>query len=338
MSNLAPANEQTIGVDAPVIAERPAVLAEMPAVVAERPAVVAERPAVVVAVGAQPLPATREKWLSAKAFLHNPVGPLGAGILGFMVIFSVFGPLVYHTNQVSTNLSAVALRPSGAHLLGTDESGYDVLGRLMLAGRSTLEVGFAAAIIASTVGTAWGAVAGFLGGWVDAVMMRVVDTILSIPPLLLVLVAASIFVPTVPVIIAIIAVVSWLITARLVRGECLSLREREYMAAAVVGGATKRRVILRHLVPNLIDIIVVQTTIEMANSILLLAALSFLGLGPPLPSTNWGDMLSQGLTFIYDGYWWLIYPAGIAIVLTVVGLNLVGDAVRDAFDVRLRSR
>ena len=169
-------------------------------------------------------------------------------------------------------------------------------------------------------------------------MMRVVDTVLSIPPLLLVLVAASIFVPTVPVIITIIAIVSWLITARLVRGECLSLREREYMAAAVVVGATKQRVILRHLVPNLVDIIVVQTTIEMANSILLLAALSFLGLGPPLPSTNWGDMLSQGLTFIYDGYWWLIYPAGIAIVLTVVGLNLVGDAVRDAFDIRLRSR
>jgi peptide/nickel transport system permease protein len=156
--------------------------------------------------------------------------------------------------------------------------------------------------------------------------------------LLLVLVAASIFVPTIPVIISIIAVVSWLITARLVRGECLSLREREYVDAAIAGGATKTRVLVRHLMPNLIDIIVVQTTIETANAILLLAALSFLGLGPPLPSTNWGDMLSAGLTFIYDGYWWLIYPAGLAIVLTVVGLNLVGDAVRDAFDIRLRGR
>jgi peptide/nickel transport system permease protein len=280
----------------------------------------------------------REKWLSLKSFLHNPVGLIGAGILLFMVLFSFVGPLIYHTNQVATNLTAVALAPSAKHLLGTDESGYDVVGRLMLGGRSTLEVGFAAALIASTLGTAWGAIAGFSGGWVDTIMMRVVDAILAIPPLLLILVAASIFVPTVPVIIAIIAVVSWLITARLVRGECLSLREREYMAAATVGGATKRRVIVRHGLPNLIDIIVVQTTIEMANAVLLLAALSFLGLGPPLPSTNWGDMLSQGLTFIYDGYWWLIYPAGIAIVLTVVGLNLVGDAIRDALDIRLRGR
>jgi peptide/nickel transport system permease protein len=280
----------------------------------------------------------REKWLSLKSYLHNPVGLIGAGILLFMVLFSFVGPLIYHTNQVATNLTAVALAPSAKHLLGTDESGYDVVGRLMLGGRSTLEVGFAAALIASTLGTAWGAIAGFSGGWVDTIMMRIVDAILAIPPLLLILVAASIFVPTVPVIIAIIAVVSWLITARLVRGECLSLREREYMAAATVGGATKRRVILRHGLPNLIDIIVVQTTIEMANAVLLLAALSFLGLGPPLPSTNWGDMLSQGLTFIYDGYWWLIYPAGIAIVLTVVGLNLVGDAIRDALDIRLRGR
>jgi peptide/nickel transport system permease protein len=280
----------------------------------------------------------REKWLSLKSYLRNPVGLIGAGILLFMVLFSFVGPLIYHTNQVATNLTEVALAPSAKHLLGTDESGYDVVGRLMLGGRSTLEVGFAAALIASTLGTAWGAIAGFSGGWIDTVMMRVVDAILAIPPLLLILVAASIFVPTVPVIIAIIAVVSWLITARLVRGECLSLREREYMAAATVGGATKRRVILRHGLPNLIDIIVVQTTIEMANAVLLLAALSFLGLGPPLPSTNWGDMLSQGLTFIYDGYWWLIYPAGIAIVLTVVGLNLVGDAIRDALDIRLRAR
>lgn len=277
-------------------------------------------------------------WVVVRSYLRNGPGMVGLGILVAMVLFCFIAPLIYRTNQVTTNLATVSRPPSWAHLLGTDESGYDVLGRLMLAGRSTLEVGFAAAIIACALGTAWGAVSGFIGGWVDAVMMRVVDCILSIPPLLLVLVAASIFVPTVPVVIAIVAMVSWLFTARLVRGECLSLREREYMAAAVAGGATKRRVITRHVVPNLVDIIVVQTSLEMANAILLLAALSFLGLGPPLPSTNWGDMLSSGLNFIYDGYWWLIYPPGIAIVLTVVGLNLVGDAVRDAVDVRLRTR
>jgi peptide/nickel transport system permease protein len=316
MSSVAPPSERGATVDGLLIVEKPVVVTDPPVAT----------------------PARREKWLAAKSFVHNPVGLVGTSILLFMVLFSFAGPVLYHTNQVTTNLGEVALRPSSAHPLGTDESGYDVLGRLMVAGRSTLEVGFAAAIIASTLGTAWGAISGFLGGWADSVMMRIVDVILAIPALLLILVAAAIFVPTVPVIIAIIAVVSWLITARLVRGECLSLREREYMAAAIVGGATSWRVLLRHVVPNLMDIIVVQTTIEMANAILLLAALSFLGLGPPLPSTNWGDMLSSGLTFIYDGYWWLIYPAGIAIVLTVVGLNLVGDAVRDSVDVRLRSR
>jgi peptide/nickel transport system permease protein len=280
----------------------------------------------------------RERWLALKAFWRNPMGLTGAAVLLFMVLFSFLGPVFYHTNQVTTSLSQVARPPGGTHLLGTDESGYDVLGRLMVAGQSTLEVGFAAAIIASFVGTAWGAIAGFVGGWVDGIMMRILDAVLAVPPVLFILVAAAIFTPTTPVVIMIIAVVSWLITARLVRGECLSLREREYMAAARVGGATTSRMIIRHLVPNLIDIIVVQTTIEMANAILLLAALSFLGLGPPLPSTNWGNMLSQGLSFIYDGYWWLIYPAGIAIVLTVVGLNLVGDAIRYAFDVRLRTR
>jgi peptide/nickel transport system permease protein len=280
----------------------------------------------------------RQRWLALRSFSRNPMGVAGGAVLLAMVLFSFLGPVFYHTNQVSTNLTEVALAPSRAHLLGTDESGYDVVGRLMVAGRSTLEVGFAAAIIASTVGTAWGAIAGFVGGWADGVMMRILDAILAVPALLFVLVAAAIFTPTTPVIIMIIALVSWLITARLVRGECLSLREREYMAAARVGGASMSRVIVKHLIPNLIDIIVVQTTIEMANAILLLAALSFLGLGPPLPSTNWGNMLSQGLSFIYDGYWWLIYPAGIAIVLTVVGLNLVGDAIRYAFDVRLRTR
>jgi len=184
-------------------------------------------------------PAPGPSWVGARSFARNAPGMVGLGILVFMVLFCFIGPLFYRTNQVTTDLSEVALAPSAPHLLGTDESGYDVLGRLMLAGQSTLEVGFAAAMIACALGTAWGAISGFWGGWVDAVMMRVVDCLLAIPPLLLILVAASIFVPTVPVVIAIVAMVSWLITARLVRGECLSLREREYMAAAVAGGATK---------------------------------------------------------------------------------------------------
>jgi peptide/nickel transport system permease protein len=271
-------------------------------------------------------------------FLQNRLAVVGLGMILFMVLFCFVGPLVYHTNQVQINMSAVTQPPSAAHPLGTDDVGYDVLGRLMLGGQSSLEVGFAAAILASLWGTAWGAVAGYAGGWLDAVMMRVVDSILAIPYLLIVLILATIFIPTIPVLIIVIAMVSWLATARLVRGETLSLRVRDYVLAARGAGVRNPTIILRHIVPNVIGTIVVAATFSVADAILLLAALSYLGLGPPPPAANWGSMLSNGLTYIYDGYWWLIYPAGLAIVLTVMAFNFVGDSLRDALEVRLQRR
>ncbi len=228
--------------------------------------------------------------------------------------------------------------PSAHHPLGTDDVGYDVLGRLMLAGQSSLEVAVASALLASTLGTAWGAIAGYFGGSVDSVMMRLVDSFLSIPPLLLILLLASVFTPTVPVLIVVIALISWLGTARLVRGESLSLRTREFVLAAVGSGVGKPRILIRHLVPNVMGTIVVLTTFAVADAVLLLAALSYLGLGVPPPAANWGGMLTNGLNYVYSGYWWLIYPAGVAIVLTVVAFNFIGDALRDAFEVRLQRR
>jgi peptide/nickel transport system permease protein len=273
-----------------------------------------------------------------RVFAQNRLALLGLGIIVFMVLFCFIGPVFYHTNQVLTNLSQVNKPPSGSHPLGTDSDGYDVLGRLMLGGQSSLEVGLAAAALASIMGTAWGAVSGFVGGWVDAIMMRVVDSLLAIPYLLLMLLLASIFVPTIPVLIIVIGLVSWLVTARLVRAESLTLRTRDYVQAARAVGVRSSRIIRRHIVRNLVGVIVVQTTFEVANAILLLAALSYLGLGPPPPAANWGGMLTNGLDYIYDGYWWLIYPAGFAIVLTVMAFNFVGDALRDTFDVRLKQR
>jgi peptide/nickel transport system permease protein len=271
-------------------------------------------------------------------FVQNKLAVVGLGIIAFVVLFCFVGPLVYHTNQVSTNLNEMNLPPSAQHLLGTNEVGYDTLGRLMLGGQSSLEVGLAAAILASVWGTAWGAVSGFIGGWVDAIMMRVVDSILAIPYLLLVMLLATVFVPTVPVLIIVIALVSWLATARLVRGETLSIRVRDFVQAARGSGSRNWRIILRHIVPNAIGTIVVQTTFEVANAILLLAILSYLGLGPPPPAANWGGMLSDGLNYVYSGYWWLIYPAGFFIVITVLAFNFVGDALRDSLEVRLRER
>jgi peptide/nickel transport system permease protein len=208
----------------------------------------------------------------------------------------------------------------------------------MVAGQSSLEVGIAAALLASLMGTAWGGIAGYVGGWLDPVMMRVVDSLLSIPPLLLILILAGIFIPSVPVLVVVIALVSWMGTARLVRGESLSIRTREYVQAATAMGARNTRIVLRHIVPNVVSVVVVQTTFSVADAILLLAYLSFLGLGPPPPAANWGGMLSYGLNSVYDGYWWLIYPAGVAIVLTVMAFNFIGDALRDALEVRLQVR
>jgi peptide/nickel transport system permease protein len=273
-----------------------------------------------------------------RVFAQNRLAVVGIGIIVFVALFCFVAPIFYHSNQVSTNLNDINQPPSTAHPLGTNEVGYDTFGRLMLGGQSSLEVGLAAALLASIWGTAWGAVSGFIGGWVDAIMMRVVDSILAIPYLLLVMLLGSLFSPSIPVLIIIIALVSWLGTARLVRGETLSIRVRDYVQAARGSGSRNWRIIVRHIVPNTIGTIVVQTTFAVADAILLLAALSYLGLGPPPPAANWGGMLSDGLNYVYSGYWWLIYPAGFFIVITVLAFNFVGDALRDALEVRLRER
>ena len=271
-------------------------------------------------------------------FIKSRLAIVGVAIVVLMVGFSFIGPLFYHTDQVHTNLSAVNLAPGGPHPLGTDNVGYDVLGRLMVSGQSTLIVGLAAAVLATVVGTLWGAIAGYVGGVVDAIMMRVVDSVLSIPPLVLILVLASVITPSTTFLILLVATVSWLIPSRLVRGEALALRTREYVQASRAMGGRHLWMVLRHITPNAIGVIVVQATFEVANAILLLAALSYLGLGPAPPATNWGSMLNDGLNYIYEGKWWLIYPAGVAIVLTVIAFNFIGDALRAALDVRLQVR
>jgi peptide/nickel transport system permease protein len=274
----------------------------------------------------------------ASAFIQNRMALVGTAIVVVMVLFSFVGPLFYHTDQVNTNLAIMNQPPSSAHPLGTDDVGYDVLGRLMKSGQSSLEIGLAAALLATFVGSVWGAVAGYFGGALDATMMRVVDAVLSIPALVLILLLASVLKPDLPALILVVALVAWLAPARLVRGETISLRTREYAQQAKGMGGGGGWIIRRHILPNAAGTIVVQATFEVANAILLLAALSFLGLGPPPPATNWGSMLSDGLNFIYDGEWWLIYPAGLCIVLTVLGFNFIGDGLRAAFEVRLRDR
>jgi peptide/nickel transport system permease protein len=281
----------------------------------------------------------RSLWrISLSTFLENRTALFGVLTVILMVLFCFVGPDLYHTNQVRTQLLQANLAPSGSHLLGTDDVGYDIIGRLMVGGQISLEVGLGAALLSSVLGTAWGAAAGYLGGFADSLLMRFVDSMYAIPPILLVLLFATIFAPTTFMFIVVISLVSWVATSRLVRGETLSIRVREYVQAAKTMGARGERIVWRHVVPNVLGTIIVQTTLQVADAILLMATLSYLGLGPPPPATSWGGMLSNGLNYIYDGYWWQIYPAGIAIVLTVIAFSFIGDAARDAFDVRLQRR
>jgi peptide/nickel transport system permease protein len=275
-----------------------------------------------------------------EVFAENRLALVSLAVIVFIFLFCFIGPLIYHTNQSNTNLDEVLCHPSGGHLLGCDNLGYDVLGRLMVGGQTSLEVGLAAAVVACLFGTIYGAVSGYIGGFVDSLLMRVVDAGLSIPYITVIIILSVVFHPNKYIMIFIIAAFYWLGVSRLVRGETLTLRTREYVQAVKVVGGRSPRAILRHILPNAIGTIIVQATFAVADSIIILSSLGFLGLGVQAPETDWGSMLSGGLNYLQSSqsYWWLIYPAGIAIILTCIAFNFIGDALRDAFETRLQRR
>ena len=287
-------------------------------------------------------PTTKPRGMLTRAwevFAENKLALASLGFIIFILLFAFVGPHLYVTNQTNTDLTQYLCPPSGAHLLGCDTLGYDELGRLMTGGQTSLEVGLAAAIVSVLIGTLYGAISGFAGGIVDSVMMRIVDAGLSLPSLMVIIVLSVIFHPTPAVIIFIIAIFYWFGVARLVRGETLALRNREYVQAVKVIGGRPLRSVVKHIVPNAIGTIIVQATFAVADSILTLSVLGFLALGVAPPATDWGSMLSGGLTYIQGGnYWWLIYPPGVVIILTCIAFNFVGDALRDAFETRLQRR
>jgi peptide/nickel transport system permease protein len=257
-------------------------------------------------------------------------------VLGFM-LFCFLGPVFYHTNQIATNVSLANRPPSLKHLLGTDAVGYDELGRLMVGGRITLLVALAVAVLATSIGMIWGCVAGVSRGGVDSLMMRIVDAALAIPGIFLLIFLNAILKPSVVVLIFVITALAWLVPSRLVRAEVLTLRQRHFVEAARAAGASEARIVIRHMVPNVFGTVVVNATFQVADAVLTVAALSFLGLGIPPPAANWGSMLANGVTYAFAGYWWQIWPAGLCIVAVVVGFNFIGEGFRDAIDVRLRT-
>ncbi len=284
--------------------------------------------------------------LAVREYADNKLAVFALLILILVVLFAFLGPVFYHTNQSLADVLNANLAPgakpifgSGAsHPLGTDEHGFDELGRIMLGGQSSLEIGFFAAAVAIVIGTVYGAVSGLIGGFLDGLMMRVVDILLSIPFLLVVLVLATKYSGTITEISLIFGIFSWLVPARLVRGAVLTLRTRDFVVAAHAMGASRARLIFRHLIPNAMSVTIVNTTFLIADSILALAYLGALGFGLSYPHTSWGDMLGHAQAYVNQGQWWLVWPVGGLLVIVVLAFNIVGDALRDAVDVRLQRR
>ncbi|MGH8982152.1 MAG: ABC transporter permease [Acidimicrobiales bacterium] len=277
-----------------------------------------------------------------RTFLEHKLAVVSLGVLILVILFCWVGPHIYHTDQ--TNQQQALFNPlngppgTSGHPLGTTQFGWDELGRLMFGGQASMTVGLLSALIATVLGVVYGAIAGFFGRWLDAVMMRVVDVVLSIPVLFLLIALITIFHASETLDILVIAGVSWLIPSRLVRGETLSLRTREYVQAVRAMGGGGTRIIGRHIIPNAVGTIVVFATFQVATSILILAALGFLGLGIPPPGTDWGTMVSNAISAMGNGWWWEFFPAGILIILVVIAFNFIGDALRDALEVRTQRR
>ena len=282
-----------------------------------------------------PASSARPRRLTAlRLRIPRSIGLIGALLAAVIILTCFLGPLLYKTNQTDVDTLNAFLPPSGDHPLGTDGQGFDVLGRLMKGGQTSLSIGMFAAVVATVLGTLYGAVAGLVGGFIDAVMMRVVDVLMSIPFLFIVLIVATKFSPTIVSLSLTLGFFSWLIPARLVRGEVLTLRTRDYILAARSMGASRTRLILTHLVPNALGVVVVNITFQVADAILAVATLGFLGFGLSYPQTDWGGQLSSGVSYLLSGYWWLIYPVGLCLVVVVLAFNLLGEALRDIVDRR----
>lgn len=276
--------------------------------------------------------ATRNQ--TAKRFWRNPLSIVGVAILLFLVLFSFVGPLLYRVDPLTANLLYTMQTPDRLFPLGTDGLGRNNLSRMMYGGQTSLEVGFAAAAFAMFIGTLYGSVSGLFGGTVDMVMMRIVDIILSIPSLFILLFLDATFQPNALMLVVILALLGWLGVARLVRAEILSLRSRDFIEAQRAMGASTARIMARGLFPNVLGRVVVAGTFSVADSILTLAVLSFLGLGLPPPAPNWGAMLSDAQNYMFQNAWWLIYPPGLAILLAELGVNFVGDGLTGAFNTK----
>ena len=280
---------------------------------------------------------------SLRLVRRSPLAGVGALIVGLVIVAALAAPLLVTADPIDQDLTVV-LRPpfwmedgSVRHPLGTDHLGRDVYSRLVYGARISLTISVLAALLGAAAGVAAGLVAGYLGGWVDAVIMRIVDLNLAFPLILLALAVVALLGASLHNLVIVMAITTWMIYARVVRGLTLSLREQEFVQAIRALGAHDARIIARHVLPNVLPPVMVIWTLEVARVILMESALSFLGLGVPPPTPTWGRMLAEGRDYLTVAGWISIFP-GIAIMVTVLGINFLGDGLRDLLDPRLRQQ
>jgi peptide/nickel transport system permease protein len=275
--------------------------------------------------------------LGVRRYLRNWLAVVGGVILIAFLVTAFIVPLFMHLDPYGVDLSHARQAPGHGHLLGTDGTGRDVFARLVYGGRVSIGVGLAAATLSILIGATLGAIAGTFGGWTDMLIMRAADIFLSFPPIVVVIVLAGIFGPSVWMLIVALGVFTWPTSSRVVRGVVVTMREREFVQAARAVGAGRIWLITRHLLPAALSQIVVIFTLTVANCLLQEAGLSFLGLGVVPPTPSWGNLLhdAQSITVI-NSMPWLWVPPGVAVALMVLSVNFVGDGLRDAVDPRQR--
>ena len=271
------------------------------------------------------------------AFRRNKTAVVGSVILALICLAVVFAPWVTSHDPEKQNLRGRFTVPQLAHPFGTDQYGRDIFSRALYGGRVSLTVGFASVLLAVTVGVLVGLQAGFIGGRIDALLMRLTDAIMAFPTFFLTVAISALVGPSLTNLVVIIGLTSWMGVARLVRGEVLSLKEREFISAAVVTGCSPNRVMVRHLLPNTVAPIIVAGTLQIAFAVLTEATLSVLGVGVRPPTPSWGNMLTVAQRDMFVAPWVAIVPGGF-IFLTVLCLNFVGDGLRDSLDPHLRQR
>ena len=269
--------------------------------------------------------------------LSNPLALAGFIIIATILLLALFAPLIAPYDPDAIDVKAILLEPSLHHLMGTDGLGRDVLSRMLFGARISLLVGIVAVGIATAIGIILGAISGYYRGWVDIVIMRLVDVMLSIPTFFLILAVIAFLTPSIWNIMIVIGLTSWMGVTRLVRAEFLSLQGREFVLAAQTLGARDYRLIFTHLLPNSLTPIIVSSVLGVASAVLVESGLSFLGLGVQAPQASWGNILTDGKVYIQFAWWLSLFP-GVAILLTVLGYNLLGEGLRDALDPRTSAK